>query len=78
MPWQDWAITTVIDTRESWSTVWQAVMCHESQIVEYSRLKDLSPGHRDALCGKQWFYRVFSVVNCGRQRETDLFDGLSN
>src|SRR5262245_38447080 len=32
VPWPDWAITTVIDTRSFWSTVWRAISCHESQI----------------------------------------------
>jgi LmbE family N-acetylglucosaminyl deacetylase len=78
VPWPDWAITTVIDTRDHWSTVWQAVSCHESQIAAYERLKDLLPRHHEALWGWQWFYRAFSLVNGGRQRETDLFDGLRN
>jgi LmbE family N-acetylglucosaminyl deacetylase len=75
-PWPDWAITTVIDTRKVWSTVWQAISCHESQVTAYERLKDLSPEHHEALWGQQSFYRVFSTVNGGRQRETDLFEGI--
>jgi len=75
-PWPDWAITTVIDTRQFWSTVWQAISCHESQITAYERLKDLSPEHHEALWGRQSFYRVFSTVNGGRRRETDLFEGI--
>ena len=75
--WPDWAITTVIDTREFWSTVWRAISCHESQIVAYERLKDLSPEHHQALWGRQSFYRAFSTVNGGRTRETDLFEGIS-
>src|SRR5262249_6985788 len=39
-PWPDWAITTVIDTRACWSTVWRAVSCHASQVSAYERLKD--------------------------------------
>ena len=75
-PWPEWAITTVIDTREFWSTVWRAISCHESQVTAYGRLKDLSPGHHEALWGRQSFYRAFSTVNGGRRRETDLFEGL--
>jgi len=75
--WPDWAITTVIDTREFWSTVWRAISCHESQIVAYERLKDLAPEHHQALWGRQSFYRAFSTVNGGRTRETDLFEGIS-
>lgn len=76
VPWPDWAITTVIDTREFWPTVWSAVSCHESQIAAYERLKSLSPEHHEALWGAQSFYRVFSLVNGGRTQETDLFEGI--
>ena len=75
-PWPDWAITTVVDTREFWPTVWRAVSCHESQVAAYERLKDLSPQHHEALWGRQSFYRVFSTVNGGRAREADLFEGI--
>jgi LmbE family N-acetylglucosaminyl deacetylase len=75
-PWPDWAITTVMDTRDVWSTVWRAVSCHESQIAAYERLKALSPQHHEALWGRQSFYRVFSTVNGGRTREADLFEGI--
>jgi LmbE family N-acetylglucosaminyl deacetylase len=75
-PWPDWAITTVIDTRHVWSTVWRAISCHESQVTAYERLKDLSPEHHEALWGRQCFYRAFSTVNGGRRRETDLFEGI--
>jgi LmbE family N-acetylglucosaminyl deacetylase len=76
-PWPDWAVTTAIDTRPFWTTVWRAVSCHESQIAAYERLKELSPQHHEALWGRQSFYRVFSTVNGGRVRETDLFEGIS-
>jgi LmbE family N-acetylglucosaminyl deacetylase len=74
--WPDWAITTVIDTRRFWSTVWRAISCHESQISAYERLKELSPEHHEALWGWQSFYRAFSTVNGGRTRESDLFEGV--
>jgi LmbE family N-acetylglucosaminyl deacetylase len=76
VPWPDWAITTVIDTRDFSSTVWQAVSCHESQMAAYERLQHLPPEHREALWGTQSFYRAFSTVNGGRARETDLFEGI--
>jgi LmbE family N-acetylglucosaminyl deacetylase len=76
-PWPDWAITTMIDTRNFWSTVWQAISCHESQVAAYGRLKDLAPEHHEALWGRQSFYRAFSTVNGGRACETDLFEGIN-
>jgi LmbE family N-acetylglucosaminyl deacetylase len=76
VPWPDWAITTTVDARDHWQTVVRAVSCHESQIAGYDRWSQLTPADHEALWGAQWFYRVFSLVNGGRQRETDLFDGL--
>ena len=76
VPWPDWSITTVIDTRDYWRTVWKAVSCHESQVTAYEKLKDVPPDHHEAMWGWQYFYRVFSTVNGGRTRETDLFEGL--
>ena len=75
-PWPDWSLTTAVDARRWWPTVWKAVSCHESQVDGYARLKDLEPMHHEALWGRQSFYRVFSLVNGGRQRESDLFEGL--
>ncbi len=75
-PWPDWAITTTIDTRAWWTTVWQAVSCHASQVSAYERLRDLSPASHELLWGQQSFYRAFSRVNGGRTLERDLFDGL--
>ena len=75
-PWPEWALTTVIDTRAFWPRVWEAISCHLSQVTAYERLRDLSPEHHEALWGWQSFYRVFSTVNGGRGRETDLFEGI--
>jgi len=76
VPWPDWAITTVVDTRSFWPTVWRAISCHESQITAYERLKQLSSDDHESLWGYQSFYRVFSTVSGGRARETDLFEGI--
>jgi LmbE family N-acetylglucosaminyl deacetylase len=75
-PWPDWAITTTIDTGDVWPVVWRAVSCHESQLAAYEPLRDLAPEHHKALWGRQSFYRAFSLVNGGRARETDLFEGI--
>lgn len=75
-PWPDWAITTAIDTRPFWCTVWKAICCHESQVSAYESLQHLSPEDHEALWGWQYFYRAFSIVNGGRARETDLLEGI--
>ncbi len=76
MPWPDWALTTTIDTRAHWETVWRAINCHESQVTAYARLRDVSPAGHEALWGSQSFYRAFSLVNGGRRIEHDIFEGL--
>ncbi len=76
MPWPDWAITTTIDTRAHWETVWRAVQCHGSQVTAYERLATLDAAHHAALWGAQTFYRASSLVNGGRRQEHDLFEGL--
>ena len=75
-PWPDWAVTTVIDTASHWPIVWHAVSCHETQMSIYRNLEQLSDEHHRALWGSQEFYRAFSLVNGGRELETDLFEGL--
>ena len=75
-PWPDWAVTTVIDTREHWPVVWRAVCCHKTQMELFGRLENLTPELHGFLWGTQEFYRVFSSVNGGRARESDLFEGL--
>ena len=76
-PWPDWAITTVLDTRDCWSTVSRAISCHESQVAAYERLKNLPAAHHEALWGAQSFYRALSLVNGGRAREASLFEGIT-
>jgi len=77
-PWPDWSITTSVDTTDVWPTVWRAVSCHESQLATYKGLQDLTPEHQRTLWGTQSFYRAFSMVNGGRARETDLFEGIDD
>jgi LmbE family N-acetylglucosaminyl deacetylase len=76
VPWPDWSITARIDTRAHWETVWRAVSCHASQIANYGRIGELPPELHEGLWGNQSFYRVWSLVNGGRRREHDLFEGL--
>lgn len=75
-PWPDWALTTRIDARAHWQTVWRAVRRHKTQMTVYGDLDRLTPEQHSLLWGEQYFYRVFSTVNGGRARESDLFAGL--
>jgi LmbE family N-acetylglucosaminyl deacetylase len=76
VPWPGWTITTVVDTRAHWATGWRAVLCHDSQVSNYEGLKNLPPEQQARIWAEQAFYRAFSLVNGGRVRETDLFDGV--
>lgn len=75
-PWPDWAITTRIDTSTQWKKVWRAVSCHRTQMAIYEKLDGLSDEDHQAIWGVQEFYRVFSLVNGGREVEDDVFAGL--
>jgi LmbE family N-acetylglucosaminyl deacetylase len=74
---EDWEITTTIDVGPHWRTAWQAVACHRSQLPNYEALLDQPESLHRELWGSQNFVRVFSLVNGGRTRESDLFEGLS-
>jgi len=76
VPKPDWEVTTRIDTQAVWPSVWRAVQCHRTQMSIYATLAALPPEHHRALWGVQEFYRAFSLVNGGRARESDLFEGL--
>jgi LmbE family N-acetylglucosaminyl deacetylase len=75
-PWPEWMLTTCINARAHWQTVWRAVQCHKTQMAVYDKLNQMTPEQHEVLWGEQYYYRVFSLVNGGRERETDLFAGL--
>jgi LmbE family N-acetylglucosaminyl deacetylase len=76
VPVPDWEITTRIDTSAVWETVLSAVRCHRTQMSIFKTLEGLPPEHQRSLWGVQEYYRALSLVNGGRARETDLFEGL--
>ncbi|MBR9989389.1 MAG: PIG-L family deacetylase [Gemmatimonadetes bacterium] len=75
-PWPEWTLTTRIDARRHWRTAWAAIQRHETQLAMYQGLDQLTEQQHAILWGDQHFCRVFSTVNSGRSRETDLFEGL--
>jgi LmbE family N-acetylglucosaminyl deacetylase len=74
--WPDWSITTTVDARDVWQTVWRAVQCHKTQMSIYKNVASLTEDDQKVIWGTGEFFRVFSLVNGGRKRETDLFEGL--
>jgi LmbE family N-acetylglucosaminyl deacetylase len=74
--WPDWSITTKVDARPMWQTVWRAVQCHTTQMSIYKNIGTLTEEDQKVIWGVGGFYRVFSLVNGGRATETDLFEGI--
>ena len=74
--WPDWSITTKVDARSVWQHVWRAVQCHTTQMSIYKNVASLTEDDQKVIWGTGEFYRVFSLVNGGRETEQDLFDGL--
>src|SRR5690606_21651600 len=74
--WNEWAITTRIDTEAYWQRTRQAIACHRSQLPGYESLLALPEEAHRQLWRQQGYYRAYSAVNGGRQVERDLFEGL--
>jgi len=72
----DWEISARVDCREHWQSVWNAVLCHTSQLPEYSKLESMNEEQHKTLWGDQTYVRAYSTVNAGRTVEADLFEGL--
>ena len=75
--WKEWMITTRIDMSTYCASAFRAIKCHESQMATIGPLAD-APEEMAAqvLALQGTFYRAFSLVNGGRNVETDLFEGL--
>ncbi len=76
--WPAWAVSARIDTRAYWPVMLKAILCHRSQVSEMAEKLIDTPTlfeHPD-WWAEQTYYRVFSLVNGGREVETDLFEGL--
>ena len=74
--WPSWAITTRVNTENHLSQIWDAIICHRTQLAGYEALVNMPVDQQRNLYGRQSFYRVFSLVNGGRTPEDDLFTGL--
>lgn len=74
--WQDWQITTRLDNKKYANQVRNAIRCHESQLAGYGPIAEWTGNEVARVFGTGHFYRAFSLVNGGRNVETDLFEGL--
>lgn len=76
MAWPDWAVTTCIEADAYWEMTWWAIACHASQMGDLIKMGEIIREHHTGLVGTRYFYRAYSLVNRGRDLETDLFAGL--
>jgi LmbE family N-acetylglucosaminyl deacetylase len=74
--WEDWQITTQLDNSNHVDKLQQAIQCHKSQLPGYRPIDEWSLAELAKFFGTGHFYRAFSLVNGGRRKETDLFEGL--
>ena len=76
-PWKEWMITTRIDMAAHCITAWRAIQCHQSQLPTLGALAEMPEESASAVLAMQGtFYRAFSLVNGGRNIESDLFEGV--
>ncbi len=74
--WPDWAVTTRIDGDAYWEMTWWAMASHTSQLGDLNQIAEIVRQHHPLLVGQRTYYRAYSLVNSGREPETDLFAGL--
>jgi LmbE family N-acetylglucosaminyl deacetylase len=74
--WPEWSITARIDTTPYFQQIWDAIGCHRSQLPGYETLLNLPETFHRELWSSLGYYRAFSLVNSGRSKENDLFEGL--
>lgn len=75
-PWPEWSITTRIDAADYWSTAWEAISHHRTQLPGYEGLLALPESDHIQMWGKHLYYRVFTRVPVRSKLEPDLFEGL--
>ena len=77
VPWKEWMVTTRIDMGDYCHVAWRAIQCHQSQLPSLGALAEMHEDAATAVLAMQGtFYRAFSLVNGGRNLESDLFEGI--
>lgn len=75
--WKDWMITTQIEMAEHCHAAWRAIRGHQSQLPSLGSLAEMDEDAGVAVLAMQGtFYRAYSLVNGGSEKEADLFAGI--
>ena len=74
--WEHWQITTRLDNNGHMRVVREAIQCHKSQLSGYGPISAWTVEELGRIFGVGNFYRAYSLVNGGRNVETDLFEGI--
>jgi len=74
--WPGWEISAEIDTTAYWDPFLAALACHKSQIRDLDVYASMPAKFPPQVWGIRTFIRIYSLVNGGRAKETDLFEGL--
>jgi LmbE family N-acetylglucosaminyl deacetylase len=74
--WPEWAITTRVQAAAYLSQVYQAILCHQTQLPSLPGIESISLNAMAEFLGEQTFYRAYSLVSRSCEREDDLFQGI--
>ncbi len=74
--WPGWAVSAEVDASAYWDTVVRALACHKTQINDLETFAAMPRKYSPTVWGIRSFYRAYSLVNGGREKEDDLFAGL--
>lgn len=74
--WPLWSATAQIQALDYADQVWKATLCHQSQLPGLKALQNLAVDDRRRIWAVQKLFRVYSLVNGGRDIESDLFAGI--
>lgn len=74
--WEGWAITTRVEVGAYSKELQKAARKHKTQLPSIQAVLDQPEDVQQRIWNPQTLYRAFSMVNGGRQIETDLFEGI--
>jgi len=74
--WEEWAVSACLDVRAHFDAIWQAILCHQSQMPAFGSLTELPRETLQDLFAEATLVLNYSLVQRGSGMETDLFEGI--